>query len=96
MTHKSPKCQPIDFVRLGQDFYQVYFGDTPDVSITDLAKILGGQELRNWGKMFIAWVEMKKLPYVKKSGRMRITPTLIAAWLERESNWRESERMVDQ
>lgn len=78
----------IDFTMLGQDFFRCYFGDKSDVSVTELAKILGSHAIRNWGKMFQAWVEMRKAPHAKRRGRVRVTPGTLAVWFERESNRR--------
>lgn len=84
--------RPIDYSRLGYDFFRCYFGDKPDVTITELSKIFGIGGVRKWGRMFLAWVEMRNLPCVKRKGRVRVTPDLLAVWFERESNWRQSER----
>ena len=86
----------IDFSQLGQDFFRVYFGEASDVSLTDLARVLGGREMRRWSAVFSAWVEMKKLPFVTKGGYMRVTPSLLTAWFEREMHWRQSDRMLKQ
>jgi hypothetical protein len=78
----------IDFTRLGRDFFMCYFGGRLDVSVTELAKILGSHAVRNWGKMFQAWVEMRKAPHTMRRGRVRVTPGTLAVWFERESNRR--------
>ncbi|WP_041533001.1 MerR family transcriptional regulator [Pelobacter propionicus] len=94
MVQELPDNQPIDYSRFGHDFFKCYFGDSPDVTITELSKILGVGGVRKWGDKFIAWIDMKKLPCVKRKGRARVTPAILASWFERESNRIQSEKML--
>jgi hypothetical protein len=94
MTRKLPENEPIDFSQLGQDFYRCYFGDRPDVTITELSKILGGKGERKWGKQFLAWIELWEMPCVTRRGRVRVIPGTLAVWFEREANRRQSEIML--
>ncbi len=89
MIQKQPKTIPIDFTRLGQDFFRCYFGDSPDVSITDLSRILGVGGQRKWAVKFQAWIELWKLNCVIKKGYIRVTPDVLSVWFERECNRRQ-------
>lgn len=88
MDKLLPKSPPIDFSRLGLDFFRCYFGDKPDATITDLAKILGVRGGRKWAEKFRLMIEIANMPFVKRKGRLRITPDTLAAWFELESDRR--------
>jgi hypothetical protein len=86
--------QPIDYDRLGRDFFRCYFGDVADISVTELAKVIGAKNERIWGNRFICWVEQWKMPCTVKNGSFRVTPAALGIWFERESNRRQSAIMT--
>ena len=88
MFQKLPKTKQINFNRLGKDFFRCYFGDKPDISITELAKILGIGGQRKWGRKFLAWIQMWELDCIVKKGYVRVTPEILTVWFERECNRR--------
>lgn len=77
-----------EFETLGKDFFRCYFGNVHDVTITEVAKVLGTSGVRKWSARFKQMITMGILPGEKRRGLYRVTPATLAVYFEYESGKR--------
>jgi hypothetical protein len=85
-----------DFALLGREFFRCYFGNAPYISIAEVAKVLCTGKVLAWRANFKTYMEMGRLPYVKKKGQMKVVPETLAAWFQLEFNKRQTRTTITQ